>query len=1451
MPLPGSPGASPAERRAEKSNRYRLIREIGRGGMGVVYAAHDLVLDRPVALKRLAAGALARPSDLERFEREARAAARVQHPGLVRVHDLDLLDGEPFFTMDLVRGRALRGHMRPGEPWEPPRAARLVVAVARALAAAHQQGLVHRDVKPENILIRDEDGAPLLTDFGVARLGGGDGPELTRTGEMIGTPAYMPPEQARGQRAQIGPGVDIYALGAVLYELLAGRRAYEGGSVEVLSGLLTGPPPPLRAVRPGAPVALGAICARAMAREPQARYPSADALADDLERYLAGRPVRALERRWRLRAAEALRGRGRLIAAGLGALALLGLGLAGAGWQRAQHAAAREASATERLAAMEARIPALLADGRDAEAAAMLSAFVSLPENRGTRALPRAWLGEARRQLARDAPDAALSACARAFTSAERAEDQDDALLELARTFATYGRWAALSASVERLRARGTPEERLTDLEVSLALGQRDLRGALEAWPADPGRATTAARGPGDRAVLAQLSGATALPMALTRVTSLPEGVAGPGAALLALEAARNRLIITDSTFNILEEYSLTAEISEAMGVVHTYAVPGQPLRLIAGIGAWRDQPQRAELWTLDGGPPRVELRWPELRVLSSLAFQAPWGIDLLFGEGPYTRELRWLRRAADGSWTTPVADSGVEAARSDVQQLLQADMDGDGAPELVVALGAWSAMDLRVMRPGATPDQPLTLIGRSRIGVLAAAAVLHPPGQPDEIVAWRIPSPNNSQVFGAAPDAPPEDALFRFVLRDGALERRPQTIVGPVDTGSMRRILTADLDGDGAPELVCDNDDSTVVLRRAGEDLWESLVLPGIRPEALLNADADPAPELLVQVEGSPVSWVLGLGQGALPRAETARLPALKHAGAPLLDDALAAGRERALQVAALGLARDAATYLDSLAPVAAVDEDRGALQLLAAELWEAADQPNRAIDAYTSAAEVPALSIPALLGLQRVLAAEHRFAEAEEANRRLIAEGDDATRAEAEARAARLSALAGVDTLILDLRAGLPEGLLVEDPFAVRAVPGQGLAVSVPVWLESAARLPLRCDGPRVGIRADLRVTNTEWASGLTIGLAPAGQGVENGQLSFSISAGGGDGANIRHAGCNWVNSRRPRPWLHDPLARWTDVDALSFELDVTDDRRDGLCRGGAKGAPLSGGAAPDPSPLPSGDVDLVIGGTPWMMATQAQIASVELEQIEIRGCTPRPSVSLDLAQRAARALASGDPQSALAGSRGVPGDVGALGQIAALLALGRADAAAELSTHLTVPDRERVWMLRQGPTAAGALLRRWGPRALPLLLEATASISAQAPIEPSTLELMSAVSLDGVRPEQIGPSGLDVLRQLYASRGIAALRTGDLDRAQSDLSRALSLPAPAADTGYVRTRLHLARVSLLLRQGDLSGALAEARLATEESATPELTRDHLARLEEVRPLLTDPAWRAVLGR
>ena len=202
---------------------YEVQGVLGRGGMGVVYKAWHLRLNRPVALKMLLAGPYARPEELERFLREAEAVAGLRHPNIVQVYDVGDLDGRPYFTMEFVEGGSLAQKLA-GTPQPAGQAAALVATLAEAVQVAHQSGIVHRDLKPANILLT-ADGTPKITDFGLARrLEGGGG--LTLSGVPVGTPSYMAPEQARGQKDAIGPAADVYALGAILYELLTGRPPF-------------------------------------------------------------------------------------------------------------------------------------------------------------------------------------------------------------------------------------------------------------------------------------------------------------------------------------------------------------------------------------------------------------------------------------------------------------------------------------------------------------------------------------------------------------------------------------------------------------------------------------------------------------------------------------------------------------------------------------------------------------------------------------------------------------------------------------------------------------------------------------------------------------------------------------------------------------------------------------------------------------------------------------------------------------------------------------------------------------------------------------------------------------------------------------------------------------------------------------------------------------------------
>ncbi|MFA5190497.1 MAG: serine/threonine-protein kinase [Verrucomicrobiia bacterium] len=271
--------------------RYDLLEEIGRGGMGVVYRARQKELDRVVALKIILAGQLASPEVVRRFLAESRAAARLQHPNIVRVFEAGEFQGRHFFAMEYVAGSNLAALARRG-PLDPVDAARLVCTVARAVEHLHSQGIVHRDLKPSNILL-DEKGRPFVTDFGLAKLLDAQS-QMTQSGVIAGTPSYMPPEQAAGRVAEIGPRSDVYSLGAILYELLAGRPPFQAESpLDTLVQVIESEPTLLRDVNPRAPRELELICQRCLEKSPDARYASAAALADDLERFLKGDAIEA------------------------------------------------------------------------------------------------------------------------------------------------------------------------------------------------------------------------------------------------------------------------------------------------------------------------------------------------------------------------------------------------------------------------------------------------------------------------------------------------------------------------------------------------------------------------------------------------------------------------------------------------------------------------------------------------------------------------------------------------------------------------------------------------------------------------------------------------------------------------------------------------------------------------------------------------------------------------------------------------------------------------------------------------------------------------------------------------------------------------------------------------------------------------------------------------------
>ena len=390
---------APSVARVRYFGEYEIIRELARGGMGVVFHAHQTTLDRPVALKMILAGQLADEADVRRFHVEAQAAAGLDHPGIVPIYEVGQHEGQHYFSMGFIEGQSLAQKVA-GGPLPPREAAELLGQVAAAVQYAHERGVIHRDLKPANVLL-DARGLPKVTDFGLAKKLEADS-GLTASGQIMGTPSYMPPEQAAGQHDMVGPLADIYSLGAMLYCLLTARPPFQSASaMDTLLQVLEQEPVPPRQLNAGIPRDLETICLKCLEKSPARRYATALALNEDLSRYLAGvpisaRPVGKTERAWRWCR------RNPLVACLLAALVLLVTGVAGgASWaairfqkqaerQRTIAAAERRAREDADAASAVAQAQRAIALAKSAESLERLSSHLVSNGN-----LPRAegdWL---------------------------------------------------------------------------------------------------------------------------------------------------------------------------------------------------------------------------------------------------------------------------------------------------------------------------------------------------------------------------------------------------------------------------------------------------------------------------------------------------------------------------------------------------------------------------------------------------------------------------------------------------------------------------------------------------------------------------------------------------------------------------------------------------------------------------------------------------------------------------------------------------------------------------------------------------------------------------------------------------------------------------------------------------------------------------------------------------
>lgn len=298
--IPGVTPVDPVTGAEKMFGRYRLQEELGRGGMGIVYRAFQPDLARSVAVKMILGSRMAGPDEVRRFYSEARLAARVRHPHIVAIFEAGEVDGQHFYAMEHVDGISLDRHVREangGRPLDVHEACRLMVPVIRAVGHLHREGILHRDLKPANLLM-DRSGQLHVADFGLATVLNPDFRQ-TLSGTILGTPAYMPPEQAAGRIGELTPQSDVYSLGAILYELLAGRPIVQDDSpARMLLQVIEREPSPIRQFNRHVPLALWWVVRRSLEKKSADRYATADAFADDLDRFLRDEPVDARSDAW-------------------------------------------------------------------------------------------------------------------------------------------------------------------------------------------------------------------------------------------------------------------------------------------------------------------------------------------------------------------------------------------------------------------------------------------------------------------------------------------------------------------------------------------------------------------------------------------------------------------------------------------------------------------------------------------------------------------------------------------------------------------------------------------------------------------------------------------------------------------------------------------------------------------------------------------------------------------------------------------------------------------------------------------------------------------------------------------------------------------------------------------------------------------------------------------------
>ncbi|MBL9107296.1 MAG: protein kinase [Myxococcales bacterium] len=1384
----------------QRVGRYRTLRVLGQGGAGVVYSAYDQLLDRIVALKTVRTDRSA-PTDVGRFIREAKALARLSHPNVVPIHDVSIAGGQVFLAMELVRGRTLRRHLAETAGLGHAAVVALFVAAGQGLAAVHRAGLIHRDFKPDNVMV-GEDGRVRVLDFGLVRDARGEptgepeahatpAGDLTATGGVLGTPAYMAPEQHRGGEADARS--DVFSFCASLYEALYGERPFAADSYEGLrAATLAGE------VRPPAharvPAWLREVVLRGLQAAPERRWPAMEPLLAALAADPEARRRRLLRRL----------GLALTIAAITLVATLLALQL-----RRAWRQQRGEALAAEHLAGALSEAPE--------RADAAFAAFVDDPAHRGTRALAGAWLRRGDRRRDAGQPDAALADYARAYVEAAAPDGADEALRRIAAV--QLGRWdsATLSQVVAALPAARDDRD-TADLRVEAALRRRDLQAAVS-LAADP-----ASRFAGARPLLRRLTPARALGLRAREAVALPAG--GPWSAAVVSDD-RHELVLLDPALRPGPRWRADANV---------YLTPG------------------AAPWALtrrgdDGLLIDVTRPEPALAVFPAPIDAYPYGVVDARGDGRPALYFgfQWPLRGfhAVGPAGLRGAHEATARARSDLDALVAADLDADGVQEIVAAFGPPRAFDLRVFH--ADDDGGLTLIGRRQFGWIRALGALRRPDGTTALVALRDSRGVNADVFPEPPHhgAAPGVHLLRWTGRElTSLAHAPPPHDLPLTVED--RSLIADLDGDGRDELAVrvrapdDGSRHTLLVRQTADGALEPLVLGHCEPLAAVRAADDDVPALLVLDAETKELWALGRGDAPMPPAAARTSPSPPP---PPTDEPLRQRWTRAEDLAVAGMPASAAEVLRDGAAMVADAELRRRFRDRAAALFAAAGQPEAAL-----ALDVgdPAPTPDALLRRASLHTELGAHAEAAAAARALL---DHPRRDDGQAQAA--AAILGRVTPLLDARAGLDlrfDAALapawhIERPAALRLDPVAGaLRIDALAGQGRLASLPVRWDGGPLEIEVDLEVERAEYNSALRFALVDAADEV---LLGVDLRGGGDRTFHNHGVACVPTNQigdfTREVPSAvtrHRVVMRATYFpDRGVIECAVDDDGR----RTYKQLRPATRPGA--------GRHTLVIGGADPHASHRvtALLRGVRLRgaRLDAAGDPPAPG------QAIARALVEGDAPpirdpAALADPRH------------ALLALLVADSPARpvapevLARALPgLGDADLLHLLRTRASLAPALRAAAGPRALAVLAAVWLPLARHHADDPALQrELLAA--LGGLEALALDDSNRRAIGTLLHVRAQMLARLGRRAAARRDLEAALVAFAATADPPGEPLRAIIHRtLAALLVDDDPAAALAHTARAVACDEAPELAQDRLRREPRILArAAADPAWARVLA-